>query len=583
MSAFSIQPTYPTFTDIDGQPLEDGYIFLGTINLDPIANPITAYFDAALTVTATQPIRTKGGYPNNAGAPGRIYVNSNYSIQVQNKNGFVIYSAPSATERLNTVVVVGGNPNRVVFTDGSGVLTDSANLTYTGEDLTVYGVRVGRGAGAVNTNTVVGAGALAANTGAQNTVVGALAAGGVMTGNSNTAVGYEALKISTSGIQNTAVGISTLRANTNGASNVAVGANALYAATASYNTAVGDSALFTVISGNLNTAVGWGSQILATGSRNTTVGSQASTGAMTGNDNVGVGYEALKATTSGNRNTAIGTQSAIGVMTGNDNVGVGHESLKVTTSGLNNTAIGTYCLRANTSGSANTAVGFAALYTAQTAGNNTAVGQGALYINSSGSENTAIGNNAMLGTTTGIRNVALGAACMTNTLIGNCNVAIGYQAMNNLTSGSGNTTINPMTGAGAYAPAFDITTQNNTISMGSTAVTNAFIQVAFTAVSDERDKTEIAPLTRGLNFVNQLQPVSYRFRVDRENEEAHGPTRLGFLAQEMLDVELSLDNRALVIDNDDENRLRYRSDAMVPILVKAIQELTARVSALEAV
>ena len=104
MSALSIQPTYPIFTDIDGQPLEDGYIWIGTVNLAPIVNPITVYWDAALTIPAAQPIRTRGGYPVNSGTPARLYVNSDYSIQVQNKNGSVVYSAPETTERYGNLI-----------------------------------------------------------------------------------------------------------------------------------------------------------------------------------------------------------------------------------------------------------------------------------------------------------------------------------------------------------------------------------------------------------------------------------------------------------------------------------------------
>jgi hypothetical protein len=104
MSALSIQPTYPIFTDIDGQPLEDGYIWLGVVNLAPITNPITVYWDAALTIPAAQPIRTRGGYPINSGTPARLYVNSDYSIQVQNRNGSVVYSAPAATERYGNII-----------------------------------------------------------------------------------------------------------------------------------------------------------------------------------------------------------------------------------------------------------------------------------------------------------------------------------------------------------------------------------------------------------------------------------------------------------------------------------------------
>lgn len=105
MSALSIQPTYPIFTDIDGQPLEDGYIWIGQTNLDPQVNPINVYWDAALTQPAGQPIRTLGGYPSNSGTPARLYVNSDYSIRVMNKNGSVVYSAPQSTERFSSELV----------------------------------------------------------------------------------------------------------------------------------------------------------------------------------------------------------------------------------------------------------------------------------------------------------------------------------------------------------------------------------------------------------------------------------------------------------------------------------------------
>jgi len=93
MSALSVEPPYPAFADADGQPLDDGYIWIGTVNLNPITNPIVAYWDSALTITAVQPIRTSGGYPVYQGTPARIYTASDYSIQVQNKNGTVVYTS----------------------------------------------------------------------------------------------------------------------------------------------------------------------------------------------------------------------------------------------------------------------------------------------------------------------------------------------------------------------------------------------------------------------------------------------------------------------------------------------------------
>ena len=115
MSALSIQPTYPIFTDIDGQPLEDGFVWIGQANLDPQVNPINVFWDAALTIPAGQPIRTLGGYPANSGTPARLYVNSDYSIRVMNKNGSVVYSAQAATERYSDVVVNGINAEDVIY------------------------------------------------------------------------------------------------------------------------------------------------------------------------------------------------------------------------------------------------------------------------------------------------------------------------------------------------------------------------------------------------------------------------------------------------------------------------------------
>jgi hypothetical protein len=109
MPATSIEPTFPIFTDIDGQPLEDGFIWIGTINLDPQTNPIAVFSDAALTIPLTQPVRTIGGYPASSGTPIRVYANSDYSIRVMNKNGSVVYSAPSPTARYPANILPDGS------------------------------------------------------------------------------------------------------------------------------------------------------------------------------------------------------------------------------------------------------------------------------------------------------------------------------------------------------------------------------------------------------------------------------------------------------------------------------------------
>jgi hypothetical protein len=115
--------------------------------------------------------------------------------------------------------------------------------------------------------------------------------------------------------------------------------------------------------------------------------------------------------------------------------------------------------------------------------------------------------------------------------------------------------------------------------MGSTAVTNAYIQVAWTVVSDARDKTNFASIPHGLDFVNQLQPTAFQFRASREDETPTGPVRYGFKAQDVLALEGS---NPVVVDAEDLEKLRFNESSLIPILVKAIQELTARIAVLEA-
>jgi hypothetical protein len=133
MSALSIQPTFPIFTETNGLPLENGYIWIGAANLDPQTNPINVYFDSALTIAAPQPIRTLNGYPSRNGTPARLYVNSDYSIRVQNSKGSLVYSSPTATERYSRVVVdIALSPSNAT---GDGVQTIFA---VTSEPLFIY-------------------------------------------------------------------------------------------------------------------------------------------------------------------------------------------------------------------------------------------------------------------------------------------------------------------------------------------------------------------------------------------------------------------------------------------------------------
>ena len=85
---------FPIFTDLDGTPLQNGYIWIGEANLPPQTNPVAVYWDEALTIPATQPIRTLNGYPVYLGSPAKIFVNeASSSILVQDKKAVTVFSS----------------------------------------------------------------------------------------------------------------------------------------------------------------------------------------------------------------------------------------------------------------------------------------------------------------------------------------------------------------------------------------------------------------------------------------------------------------------------------------------------------
>jgi hypothetical protein len=102
-----IKKVYELFYDKNNALLENGYIYIGFANQNPITNPIQTYFDADLTIPALQPLRTVGGAISNNGSPANVYIAvSDYSIVVQDKNKVTLYStlertSETATSELN--------------------------------------------------------------------------------------------------------------------------------------------------------------------------------------------------------------------------------------------------------------------------------------------------------------------------------------------------------------------------------------------------------------------------------------------------------------------------------------------------
>ena len=244
--------------------------------------------------------------------------------------------------------------------------------------------------------------------------------------------------------------------------------------------------------------------------------------------------------------------------------------------GIRNIAVGACSLEASTTSSDNVAIGFTALDNNTTGSDNVAVGNNALDANTTAGNNTGVGHNALKSNTEGFENTAFGNAAGCSINIGDQNVAIGSHALNNLTEGNNNVALGRYAGADAVRNINGTCTNN--IVIGNTSHTNAYIKIDWTVTSDLRDKTEIADVPHGLDFVNQITPIKYRFKTSRENDTPNGATRYGFKAQEILALE---GENPVLVNNGDADNLSLTSAYLLPVLVNAIKELKAEIDELK--
>jgi hypothetical protein len=415
-----------------------------------------------------------------------------------------------------------------IILDGTDGIT-TPSVTYEG-DATINGLTVGRGAGDVATNTAVGTQALASNTTASN----------------NTAVGYRA-------------GYS----NTTGTGNTSVGRQSLY---------------------NTTTA-----QLL------TGIGAYSAYSNLTGEGLVAIGYESLYSNTTGNSNIAIGGYSLYGSVPA---------AMNANTTGSFNVAIGTGALKSNTTASNNTAVGYFAGYSNQTGAVNTYVGYRA-GVSATGSYNTFVGSGATDGAgaaiTSGAKNTIIGGyngnqngldfRTSSNNIVlsdgdGNprChyNNAGNFWAFNN--GGAASSTVfniyndNASTPYGHFAH-FTAASPNNTTNYffraqdSTTSCFTIWSNGTTSGRSDARLKKNIADATPKLNNICQLQVRNYEWI-----ESIEGRKEIGLIAQEVETIFPGLViTRDLEKDGDEYKEVKY--SAFVPILIKALQELNAKVDA----
>jgi len=362
---------------------------------------------------------------------------------------------------------------------------------------------------------------------------------------------------------------SGLVTGTGGTGLVAVGQSAAKAnTTGAYNTGIGYRAIEAVVTGGSNTGIGAFALYKTTASDNTAVGTSAGAAITTGGQNVAVGSNALTSTTTGNYNTAVGYGALDVNTTGSSNVAIGHDILgSLVTGGTGNVGVGEGCLISLTSGNYNVAIG-----------------QTSLESQTSANYNVAIGTNAGTGTGGGDNNIYIGRTIRSssgtnNTLLGGATGNVGASYSNNT-----------MLGNGAVASS---TTASNTITLGDANITTLRCQVtSITSLSDARDKKNVETLDLGLDFVNELRPVTFDWDMrDKYDEEGNlistgkkNVADIGFIAQEFMAAEdaTGLADHLQLTYRDNPEFLEISQGRLIPILVKAIQDLSEKIAELEA-
>ena len=424
-------------------------------------------------------------------------------------------------------VTQGGTGNSSAFTANAVVYAPTTSTLATGSGLTFNGT----------TFTVT-------NDASINGITVGRGAGSV---SSNTAIGYQAGYSNTSGPNNTYIGYQSGVNNTNTTGN--------------------------------NTFVGNASGALNTGSYNAVVGSNAMNASGAGSENVAMGFQAMSSNTSGSYNVGIGRLTLSSNLTASYNTALGYQALKQITTGSYNTAIGNAGNGIVTTGNSNVAIGYNAMNngTGSRSAFNIAIGGGTLSsftLNSDYGFNICIGQDAGTALVSGIQNTFIGTGLgigSGRTMTGNYNTILG--------GFTGNQSGLNISGSSNYIVLSDGegTPKAYQTSTGGWYQTNN--SATWSITSDARVKTNIKPLETGLNIINSLNPVEFDYIIDGKHD-------ISFLAQE---YEKVLPNQVSeTFDIDDEIKaltngepLKQLNQNLIPYLVKAIQELNAKVIALE--
>jgi trimeric autotransporter adhesin len=221
-------------------------------------------------------------------------------------------------------------------------------------------------------------------------------------------------------------------------------------------------------------------------------------------------------------------------------------------------------------------VGYVSLCANTTGYDNTAIGtQGALKSNTTGTNNIAVGRGALCSNTTADYNTAVGSLALCSNTTGCQNTALGRSAGDTITTGSNLTLL-------GFNAEPSSATATNEITFGDTNVATLRAQVtSITAISDKRDKSNINDLKVGLDFINDLKPVTFDWNMRDGSKK--GVKEVGFIAQDLDEAQQKhgIEEYLQIVLKNNPDRLEATQGKLIPILVQAIKDLKKEIDILK--
>jgi len=187
-----------------------------------------------------------------------------------------------------------------------------------------------------------------------------------------------------------------------------------------------------------------------------------------------------------------------------------------------------------------------------------------------------LGSRSLLVNTTGHRSVALGYEALIKQTTGSYNLAVGYFANNLTTTGTNTTCV-------GYDADPSSATVSNEITLGNSNISSLrCADTSISSLSDARDKTDVVDLPVGLDFINTLRPVKFKWQTREGVPSKDGTVRAGFIAQDLQSAQndSEADYLDLVLDSNPD-KLEAKYGKLVPVLVQAIKELSTQVKQLQ--